>query len=100
MRKRAVTWWSGTGIAANTFPQSFADVSVAAQPLVTSGVVNRFEPPEFLELSWAAEDWPQTTQVSMILDPVAETRTLLRLEHRGWSGLPAETARLWSPDGP
>ena len=41
-------------------------------------------------MSWADEDWPQATRVSMILDPVAETKTLLRLEHCGWSVLPAD----------
>jgi uncharacterized protein YndB with AHSA1/START domain len=86
------SWWGAhvslDAKAGGAFREEWTDET--GRRVVTSGTVNRFEPPEFLELSWADEDWPHATQVSMILDPVAETRTLLRLEHRGWSGLPAE----------
>jgi uncharacterized protein YndB with AHSA1/START domain len=86
------SWWGAhvslDAKAGGAFREEWTDET--GRRVVTSGTVNRFEPPEFLELSWADEDWPHATQVSMILDPAAETRTLLRLEHRGWSGLPAE----------
>jgi uncharacterized protein YndB with AHSA1/START domain len=62
----------------------------AGRTVVTSGFVSRYEPPEMLELSWADDDWPNATHVALILEPLGEAKTLLRLEHRGWSGLPAE----------
>ncbi|WP_114943166.1 SRPBCC family protein [Microvirga calopogonii] len=85
-------WWGGhvslDAKAGGSFREEWTDEM--GRRVVTTGTVSRCEPPEFLELSWADEDWPQSTQVSMVLDPVAETKTLLRLEHRGWSVLPAD----------
>lgn len=86
------SWWGDhvrlDARAGGAFREEWTDET--GRTVVTSGTVSRFEPPEFLEMSWADEDWPQATQVSMVLDPVTETKTLLRLEHRGWSVLPAD----------
>ena len=40
VRQRSVVYWSGSGIAANTYPQSFTDVAAPNQSLLSNGVVN------------------------------------------------------------
>jgi uncharacterized protein YndB with AHSA1/START domain len=85
-------WWGGDvrlePKAGGAFREEWIDGT--GRKVVTIGTVNRFEPPELLELSWADEDWPQATQVSMNVEPVADAKTVLRLDHRGWSVLPAD----------
>jgi uncharacterized protein YndB with AHSA1/START domain len=85
-------WWgkhvSFAPRAGGAFRQEWTDE--AGRTVITSGIVSRSERPELLELSWANEDWPHETRVAFILEPMSEERTLLRLEHRGWSGLPAD----------
>ncbi len=40
VRKRQAVYWAGTGIAANTYPQSFTDSALSNQTLLTAGVVS------------------------------------------------------------
>src|SRR5678809_1576123 len=40
VRKRQTVYWSGAGIAANTFAQAFTDDAAASQGLLTTGVVS------------------------------------------------------------
>jgi uncharacterized protein YndB with AHSA1/START domain len=85
-------WWgdhvSLTPKTGGAFREEWVDE--AGREVVTSGVVNRCEAPELLEFSWADDDWPHATHVALILEPLSAEKTRLRLEHRGWSGLPAE----------
>jgi len=85
-------WWGGhvslSAQAGGAFREEWTDE--AGRKVITSGTVSRSQPPELLELSWADEGWPHETRVAFILEPVSEEKTLLRLEHRGWSGLPAD----------
>lgn len=85
-------WWSDDvslmPTAGGAFREEWTDET--GRKIVTSGFVSHYEPPEMLELSWADDDWSHTTHVSLILEPLSETKTLLRLEHRGWAGLPAD----------
>lgn len=89
----AIVHWWGEHVslepkAGGAFREEWTDET--GRKVVTSGIVNRFEPPEFLELSWADEDWPHPTHVSMTVEPLAEAKSMLRLDHRGWSALPAD----------
>jgi uncharacterized protein YndB with AHSA1/START domain len=52
--------------------------------VVTSGIVTRFEPPECLAMSWADDDWPGETRVSVSLAAVGNNATKLILVHAGW----------------
>lgn len=85
-------WWGGhvtleprTGGA---FREEWTDE--AGRKVVTTGTVQRLEPPELLEFSWADDDWPQPTQVIISLEPASDVKTMLRLEHRGWPALPGD----------
>jgi uncharacterized protein YndB with AHSA1/START domain len=57
--------------------------------VTTSGVVTRAEPGKILEFTWADEGWTATTTVTFEIEPLARG-SRLRLEHRGWTALPAE----------
>lgn len=90
----AIAAWWGESVslmpkAGGAFREEWTDET--GRRIVTSGFVSRYEPPELLELSWADDDWPHSTHVALILEPLDDAKTLLRLEHRGWSGLPAES---------
>ena len=56
--------------------------------VTTMGTVTRVEPEKLLELNWADEDWPASTTVRFEIEPLA-TGCRLRVEHRGWTALPA-----------
>jgi len=87
-----VSWWGGSVLLEPKIGGAFREewIDETGRKVVTSGTVNRFEPPEFLELTWADEGWPQATHVSMTVEPLDAAKTLLRLDHRGWSALPAD----------
>jgi uncharacterized protein YndB with AHSA1/START domain len=57
--------------------------------VTTSGVVTRAVPEKLLELTWADEGWIATTTVAFEIQPLA-SGCRLRLEHRGWAGLPED----------
>ncbi len=65
----------------------------SGQEIVTTGVVTRWDPPSSLEMTWADDDWPGETQVLFTLEERDGSRSILRLEHRGWQALPAERRR-------
>jgi uncharacterized protein YndB with AHSA1/START domain len=54
---------------------------------LTQGQVLAIKPPRRLALSWADDDWPVETRVTMTLD-ARDTRTRLTLRHCGWSAFP------------
>ena len=45
VRKRALVYWSGIGIASNTYPEYFTDTAAPNQTLLTSGVVRGVRSP-------------------------------------------------------
>ena len=55
---------------------------------VTSGEVIRLTAPRTLELTWADDDWDESTSVLFRLEEAAST-TRLTLEHWGWEAFPS-----------
>jgi uncharacterized protein YndB with AHSA1/START domain len=64
----------------------------AGRAVETAGAVTLSEPPERLELTWADDDWPVATEVSLRLER-APGGTRLTLEHRGWGRFPHPLGR-------
>lgn len=67
------------------------------------GRVLHWEPPERLTLSWHQPDFPDglATEVDVHFERVGETATRVRVEHRGFHRVPADSAaRHGFPDGP
>ena len=58
--------------------------------MVTSGEVVRLITPRTLELTWADDDWDESTRVLFQLQEVADA-TRLTLEHSGWEALPSSS---------
>ena len=61
--------------------------NAAGRSVETVGRVTRFAPPTWLEMTWADEDWPVVTSVSLRLE-AAPAGTWLTLEHSGWDRFP------------
>jgi uncharacterized protein YndB with AHSA1/START domain len=61
--------------------------------VTTRGTVLRIEAPHRLDLSWRDDDWPEATEVSMLLESRGES-TRLQLCHAGWARLGAEGEAL------
>ncbi len=57
--------------------------------ITTTGTVTRVVPEQLLELTWADEGWSAATTVAFEIQPLA-SGCRLRLEHRGWAGLPED----------
>jgi uncharacterized protein YndB with AHSA1/START domain len=57
--------------------------------VTTAGTVTRAVPGQLLELTWADEGWSAATTVAFEIQPLA-SGCRLRLEHRGWAGLPED----------
>ncbi len=56
--------------------------------VVTSGEVVRLNAPQTLELTWADDDWDESTRVLFQLEEAADG-THLTLEHSGWEAFPS-----------
>jgi uncharacterized protein YndB with AHSA1/START domain len=56
--------------------------------VITSGEVVRLVPPQTLELTWADDNWDESTCVLFRLEEAAEA-TCLTLEHWGWEAFPS-----------
>lgn len=57
--------------------------------VVTSGEVVRLNAPHVLELTWADDDWNESTRMLFQLEPADTTR--LTLTHSGWEALPSSS---------
>ena len=56
--------------------------------VITSGEVVRLNAPQTLELTWADDDWDESTRVLFQLEEAADG-THLTLEHSGWEAFPS-----------
>ena len=56
--------------------------------VITSGEVVRLNAPHTLELTWADDDWDESTRVLFQLEETADG-THLTLEHSGWEAFPS-----------
>jgi uncharacterized protein YndB with AHSA1/START domain len=56
--------------------------------VITSGEVVRLNAPQTLELTWADDDWDESTRVLFQLEETADG-THLTLEHSGWEAFPS-----------
>jgi len=65
----------------------------AGRAVTTSGAVLSVEPPERLRCSWRDDDWPEATEVELV---VRDERggAVVRLEHAGWERLGDAAATL------
>ena len=88
-RQRMAQWW-GEHVDLEAEPGGrFVErwSNDAGRPVETVGRVTRFAPPQCLEMTWADDDWPVTTCVSVRLE-AAPDGTWLTLEHSGWDRFP------------
>jgi uncharacterized protein YndB with AHSA1/START domain len=60
----------------------------SGRTVTTTGTVTTFDPPHTLAMTWADDDWDQSTRVQISLSPQAGGRTLLQLTHTGWAAFP------------
>ena len=87
-------WWDeGVSLEARLggqFEERWTDSD--GRTVVTRGRVERFEPPNAFDLSWADEDWAVETEVGFRLAQ-AGSGTRLVLKHRGWQQFGDEDGR-------
>jgi uncharacterized protein YndB with AHSA1/START domain len=55
--------------------------------MLTTGLIDTYEPPRLLSMTWADSDWPAQTRVTISLEERG-TLTALTLTHTGWDDLP------------
>lgn len=67
------------------FVERWADE--AGRRVVTSGRIVTLDPREGIELSWADDDWPEETHVSIRLERTM-SGTRVTILHSGWDSLP------------
>lgn len=91
----AVRCWFGGHMALDARPGGGfrEEWSVGGRTVVTRGRVLAFDPPRRLVLSWADEDWPAETRVTIALEPEG-SGTRLSLAQTGWEALGGPGAAL------
>ena len=97
------TWWKGVRLETHIGGKFIEKWSNGEREVVTFGKVLRYDPPNLLILTWADDDWTQSTQVIFQLTEHDKT-THLNLKHTDWhihqqperSKLIADHAEGWS----
>jgi uncharacterized protein YndB with AHSA1/START domain len=57
--------------------------SQGGRKIVTQGRITDFRPPAAIAWTWADEDWPETTLLTLTIHPI--NGSLVKLNHSGWS---------------
>ena len=93
--------WFGAHVQLDARPGGLfrEEWSDGARRVVTSGRVVEFRPPSEIAWTWADDDWPCETRLTLRLEPgEAANTTALKLVHSGWSALETKSGRRLRDD--
>ena len=90
-------WWPGTTIEprlGGKLREEWTNGSGLA--IVTTGIIDRLEAPDLVEMRWLDSDWPAGTEtrVRIRLEATTPRRTAVHLRHRGWDRFGADAEDL------